>query len=123
MEKISGLVLEVFDDPAGEVMKQVFPTLESVPGVIKEAALLSPAERAQLPDDVFALVMRDEDVTIRKYACTDEGVTCLHVEYFLKTAHKLPVEAQKTAAQNLLDACGWYNIEAPEQLRKIASAA
>jgi len=45
----------------------------------------------------------------------------LSVEYFLKTAHRLPVEAQKVAAQNLVAACGWYDIEAPEELQKIAS--
>jgi hypothetical protein len=44
----------------------------------------------------------------------------LSVEYFLKTAHKLPSEAQKTAARNLITACGWYGIDPPEELQKIA---
>jgi len=119
MEKLSGLVLDYFDDPRGEVIKQVFPTFEDVPEVIKEAMPMSSVDLSKLPDDVFALVLHDEDTVLRKYACIDEGNTCLHIEYFVKTAHKLPVEAQKTAAQNLLTACSWYNIDPPRELTQI----
>lgn len=122
MEKLSGLVLDVFDDPKGEVMKQVFPTFDSIPEVIKEAMPLPSTDRDKLPDDVFALVLHNGDTVLRKYACVDEGNTCLHIEYFLKTAHKLPVDAQKTAASNLLTACGWYNINPPTELRRLVGA-
>jgi hypothetical protein len=121
MEKLSGLVLDVFDDPAGEVLKGIFPTYDDVPEVIKTAMPTDSVQLSQLPDDVFALVLHDDDnVVLRKYACIDEGNTCLHVEYFLKTAGKLPIEAQQVAAENLLTACGWYNIDPPEELQKIA---
>jgi len=123
MEKISGLVLDVFDDPTGEILKQVFPTYDSVPEAVKTAMPLSSVDRASLPDDVFALVLHNDGVVLRKYACVDEGNTCLSVEYFLKTAHRLPLEAQKVAASNLVTACGWYNVDPPESLLTLAGRA
>jgi hypothetical protein len=121
MEKLSGLILDVYDDTPGEVLKGMFPTMESLPEIIKTAHHVTPEEREQLPDDVFALILHDGPVELRKYACVDKGNTCLNVEYFLKTAHKLPAEAQKVAAANLCTACDWYGIEVPEPLRVLAT--
>ena len=123
MEKLSGLLLDSYDDLRGEVLRSLFPTPAEVPEQVKTAHYLSQEERQRLPDDVFALVLRDGDVTLRKYACTDAGNTHLAVNYFLKNAHKLPQVAQKTAAQNLLIACGWYDLEPPEALSKVANEA
>ncbi len=116
----SGLVLDFYDDAHGELFRELFPTREEIPEVVKEAHALSPAERQALPDDVFALVLMDGGQKTRKYACVDPGNTTLAIDYFLKTAHKLPVEAQKVAAQSLLTACGWYDLQPPEDLEKIA---
>lgn len=120
MEKLSGLVLDVYDDPSGDVFRSIFPQKAGVPGLIKHAHFITPEERQELPDRVFSLVLHNDGEVLRKYACTDRGNTALSVEYFLKTAHKLPLEAQKTAAVNLVNACGWYDIDPPEQLQKIA---
>lgn len=122
MKKLSGLVLDAADDYNGEVLRSIFPTRESVPDLIKQAdgVYLKGEKRASLPDDLFALVLQDEGMTLRKYACVDAGNTALNVEYFLKVAYKLPEEAQKTAAANLCVACNWYGIEPPESLQKIA---
>lgn len=120
MDKLSGLVLDFYDDPDGEVLRGVFPTYEDVPELIKEARRITPEEREQLPDDAFSLVLINGDTTLRKYACTDAGNTAISVEYFMKTAHRLPTEAQKTAAVNLVQACSWYGIEPPEELQKLA---
>jgi len=120
MDKLSGLILDTYDDQQGAVMKSIFPTLEDVPEIVKTAHQVTPEERDQLPDDVFALILHDNDVTLRKYACIDEGNTCLSIEYFLKTAHKLPEEAQQVAAANFMVACSWYGIDPPEELEKIA---
>jgi hypothetical protein len=120
MEKLSGLVLDVYDDGEGAVLRSIFPAQEDVPAIIKEAHFLKPEERAELDSDVFALELVDGDVSLRKFACTDPGNTALSVEYFLKTGYKLPEEAQKTAAANLVRACGWYDITPPEELTKVA---
>lgn len=120
MEKLSGLVLDVYDDPSGEVLRAIFPRYEQVPELIKSAHVVTPDERAQLPDDLFALVLEDGPVELRKYACIDAGNTALAVEYFMQLRHKLPEEAQKVAAANLEVACGWYDIDPPEELQKVA---
>lgn len=120
MQKLSGLILDVYDDVEGEVLKSIFSSQESVPDLIKEAHFLKPEERVELDSDAFALELVDGDVSMRKFACTDPGNTALSIEYFLKTGYKLPEEAQKTAAANLVTACGWYDIEPPEELTKVA---
>jgi len=120
MEKLSGLVLDIYDDPKGDILKSVFPTLESVPGLVKEAHQLTQEDRDRLPDDAFALILEQGGSELKKFATVDAGNTALSVEYFLKTGHKLPVEAQKVAAHNLCVACGWFGIEPPEELQKVA---
>lgn len=120
MDKLSGLILDAADDHDGAILRSIFPSEESVPELIKQAQHLDPAHRSVLPDDLFALILHDGDVTLRKFACADAGNTALNVEYFMKTAHRLPMDAQKVTAQNLVKACGWYGIETPEQLEKVA---
>lgn len=116
----SGVILDFYDDSRGEMLRELCPTPDDVPEVVKKAHALSPEERQALPDDVFALVLMNGGETLRKYACTDAGNTTLSVAYFLQNAGKLPVEAQKTAAVNLRTACGWYGFNPPEDLEKIA---
>ncbi len=118
--RTSGLNLDLYDDSRGEVLKEIYPTREDLPDIVKQAHALSPGERQALPDDVFALVLVNGDEKLRKYACTDPGNTTLSVAYFLKNGHKLPTEAQKTAAENLRTACSWYDIEPPTELDKVA---
>lgn len=120
MLKLSGLVLDVYDDPTGQVLREIYTSKDDVPTVIKEAYALQVEERSALPDDVFALVLQDGDVSLRKYACTDAGNTELSAQYFLKTGHKLPLEAQKVAARNLMTACGWYGLTPPPEVVKVA---
>lgn len=123
MQKLSGLVLDYYDDRGGDVLKSIFPTKGEVPGVIKEAHRLSHAEQTKMPDDTFAVVISDGDVTLRKYSMADRGNTALSVEYFLKTGHKLPLEAQKVAASNLVNACQCFGIDPPGDLQKVAIGA
>lgn len=119
----SGLVLDVYDDHDGSVLRELYPNYDDIPSTVKEAQVLSPEERRTLPDDVFALVLLNNGESLRKYACIDEGGTKLAVDYFLKTAYKLPVEAQRVAAQNLKTACGWYGLEVSEKLASLAGTA
>lgn len=120
MNKLSGLVLDHVDDIDGEVLRSIFPDYQAVPDLVKQAHSLSADERRALPSDVFALELVDGDVVMRKFACCDAGNTALSVEYFMRTGSKLPEEAQKLAAENLVTACGWYDIEPPEVLTKVA---
>jgi hypothetical protein len=120
MKKLSGLVIDFNDDAEGDVLRSVFPSREDVPELLKNASAISQERLAELPDDVFALVMHDGDEVSRKFACVDAGNTALSVLYFVKNAHKLPVAAQKVAAANLCTACAWYDFDPPEELQKIA---
>lgn len=120
MEKLSGLVLDPYDDYNGAVLRSLFPSPAQVPGLIKTAARLTPEHRERLPDDLFAVVLQDGDLVLRKYAMADAGNTALSVLYFLKTAHRLPVAAQKVAAARLCEACSWYDIQPPKDLQKLA---
>jgi hypothetical protein len=116
----SGLVLDVYDDFNGETLRSLYPSSSDIPDNVKTASSVRGVARDQLPDDVFALVLVNNGERLRKYACVDPGNTELSVEYFLKHAHKLPAEAQKVAAANLVTACGWYEMQPPEELEKIA---
>ena len=121
MEKLSGLVLDVYDDVGGHVMKGMYPELREVPEIVKTAMSLSQDQLRALPDDVFALVLHQGGQTLRKYACVDAGNTAAHVAYFMATYDKLPEVAVKTAAANLITACGWYDVEPPEELKKLST--
>ena len=118
--QISGMILDFYDDSRGEMLRGIYPTPGEIPEIVKRAHVLSPEERQALPDDVYALVLLNGGETSRKYACTDPGNTTLSVLYFLENAGKLPAEAQKVAAANLMTACGWYGMPAPDALEKIA---
>lgn len=118
--QISGLVFDVYDDTQGEVIRSVYPTRDSIPQLIKSAELLSREDRDRLPDAAFALVLVDEGQKLRKYACVDAGSTALSIAYFLKTAGLLPKSAQTAAANNLIEACAWFQLTPPSELAKAA---
>lgn len=120
MEKLSGLVLDMYDDSNGEVLRSIFPIREGVSDLVKTARFVSQEEREELPDGVFALVLTGGEAPLRKYACVDAGNTALSVEYFLREGHKLPEEAQKVAAANLVTACHWYGLPPNRMLEKAA---
>ena len=101
---ISGLMLDVYDDFQGSLTREIYPSADDIPETVKTAHALTSEDRDGLPDGAFALVLMNEGEKFRKYACTDPGNTTLSVEFFMKNAHKLPEEAQKTAAENLVTA-------------------
>lgn len=121
MEKLSGLVLDLYDDETGAVLRTLYPKKDDLPEVFKTAALVPREDLDTLPDDLFALVLRQEGATLRKYACVSPESTALNIGYFLLTHEKLPAEAVKVAATNLTTACSWYDIEPPEELRKLST--
>lgn len=113
-------VIDFYDDPTGDILRRVVPRQEALPDFIKTAERLTPQEMSKLPDDVFALVALDRGAKMRKFACADKGNTALSVIYFMENRDKLPAEAQKVAAQNLVKSCQWYDLEPPDTLQKIA---
>jgi hypothetical protein len=110
--KYAGVVLDWYDD-GGETLKQKFPTVKQLPGLIKRASI---RPKESLSDDDFALVMVDSGIPFCKYACHDPGTTAMSVIYFLENKDKLPAEAQKIASENLIRSVEKFGKE------KIASA-
>ena len=121
MNKLSSEVLDFYDDRAGTIFKQRFPQPDLVPSFLKEAKWVTPEERSQLPDDLFAFVMNEDGKKLKKFAMTDKANTMLSIIYFLDNGvQKIPPEISKMAAQRLVQGCFWYDIEPPEMLDKIA---
>jgi hypothetical protein len=114
--KYAGVTLDWYDDH-GETLKSKFPTPDELPDMIKEANV-RPKER--LPNEAFALIMLDQGHAFRKYACEDPGTTAMSVIYFMEHGDKLPVEAQKLAAVNIVDACIRHGIMPPAAITKVA---
>jgi len=116
MYKYAGVTLDFYDDK-GRTLKEKFPNQEDLPEIIKTAEVY-PSEG--VPDDAFALVAVDGDHVLKKYACTDPGTTAMSVIYFMEHGDKLPEDAQKVAAVNLVDACVEHGMLPPAELTKQA---
>jgi hypothetical protein len=114
--RFAGVTLDWYDD-RGETLKQKFPTADKLPSFIKEAQV-RPQEK--VANEEFALVAIDGGNLLRKYACHDPGTTAMSVIYFMEHGHKLPEEAQKTAASNLVGACLRHQLLPPVPLTKMA---
>ena len=114
--KYAGVTLDSYDDN-GDTLKAMFPTVDQLPSIIKTANV---HDKDDLSNEDFALVMVDEGWVHRKYACHDPGTTAMSVIYFMEHGDKLPEQAQKTAAVNLVAACQSFDIEPPPALVKTA---
>jgi hypothetical protein len=122
MSRLDRFVFDIYDDPNGQVLKSLVPSIDEIPPFIKTAQQLDSEQISRLPDDRFALVMVDEGRKLPKYAMVDAGNTALSVMYLLKQAHLLPPEAVKVAAQNLCWACDRHNLDVPMQLKVAAKS-
>ena len=114
--RYSGVVIDWYDDK-GDTLKEKFPAIDDLPSVIKQANI---RPREKLANEDFALVAIDGGHVLRKFACHDAGTTAMSVIYFMENHDKLPAEAQKIAAANLVDACLAYRITPPVQMTKMS---
>ncbi|NIW87301.1 MAG: hypothetical protein GWN12_00605, partial [Thermoplasmata archaeon] len=103
-------------DDGGQLLKEVVPDLDDVPDFVKTASAVDQESNSRL----FALVMVDDGQVMKKFATADPGNTWLSTLYFAFTKDNLPEEAQKIAAANLIEACDYFDIEAPEMLWDVA---
>lgn len=88
----------------------------------KTAADLSDRLRG-LADDEFALVLYvdgDTPQKFRKFACVDAGNTALSALALLQNQNRLPEEAVKLAAENILYCCQAFNLSPAPELEKLA---
>jgi hypothetical protein len=122
MQKLSGLVLDRYDTPA-EWRRFLCNSRPGYDELDKIAHVFTEDELNRLPDDTFALILQDGDLVMKKFSMADAGNTALSLVHFAENAHKLPEEAQKVAAANLVKGCGWYGIPVPETVEKVAFGA
>lgn len=116
---LTGVILDIYDDPKVGVLLEKLAGRD-LPKELGDSELLEPEKLASMPDRLFGLVATNAGETIRKYAMHDAAHTTTSVMYFLSQREMLPESAQKIAAKNLVEACGWYGLEVPEQLAKLA---
>lgn len=122
---IAGIILDLYDDKFGTIIKQAFPTAEDLPEIVKTAHKLNPEERGVLRDEAYALVAEVEGIPLRKFACVDPGNTLLSAIYFDYTHDKLPEEMKKEAASKIANYFFTYGLdrqgyELPESIKTAA---
>lgn len=108
--RTAGVVFDFYDDMTGALLKESFPTPDSLPEIVKTAHILSSEERDVLRDEAFALVLVNEGKILRKFACVDAGNTLLSAMYFMQNKDSLPEEAQKIASVNIQAACAEFGL-------------
>ncbi len=117
--RISGVILDIYDDPQGEVLVNLIRD-NPLPEKLASARLLDQSELVSLPDRLFGLVADDGPRRLRKYAMCDEAHVVTSILYFLDRGDVLPSEMQSKVAANLVNACAWYDMDPPEALVKRA---
>jgi len=114
MLKLANQVIDIYDDTSKEGMKKLAKLNPA-------CNVLSAEDRAKLGDHDFALtVITKKAAKLNKYPICDTDSTWLSNQYFDMYSHRLPVEAQKIAAQNLMVACSKFKVAPSDALRKIA---
>ncbi len=116
---LTGVILDIYDDPSVSVLRAKLAGVELPPG-LGDSSLLEEQQLATMPDRLFALVAINGGDLVRKYAMHDAPHVGTSIVYFLEKGHLLPESMQKIAARNLLAACEWYELQPPEELVKIA---
>lgn len=116
---LAGVILDIYDDANASLLVTKLAGAE-LPQHLQDMELMEQGELARLPDRMFALVAENGGETVRKYAMHDTGHLSTSVTYFMERSHLLPEQARKTAARNLVGACEWYDIVAPDDLLKMA---
>lgn len=110
---------DFYDDPDGTILQTKLHS-DQLNELLKHGHILSEDEIQGLPDRLFSVVILNNDSQLRKYARCDLPNTMISAIYFLENWRNLPAPAVKIAAANLLEACEWYDLEIPPQLRKLA---
>jgi hypothetical protein len=116
----SGRVFDLYDDPHGALLCAIYASADDLPESVKTAEALLPEELEALPDEAFAMVLREGGRTLRKYACVDAGHTALAAAYFVKTAHAVPPEVLRGVAERIKVACEAFGVEVPSPVEKLA---
>ncbi len=119
--KIAGIAYDIYDDSTGAILRsKLAAAKQELPEKLANMRMLGTEELEHLPDRLYGLVAVNEGETVRKYAMHDAPHLALSMIYFGETGRLLPTEAAQKVAQNMITACGWYDLEPPVQLTKLS---
>ena len=106
---MSRYMIDFYDDPLGTLDSLSNEQLEAV----KTASVHSGEELSDIPDNRFALIVRDGSSKLRRYLCKDAASTALSVASFNLYGDQLPEGMRKVASINLERAAVLYNVDCP----------
>jgi hypothetical protein len=112
-------ILDLYDDPSASVLRHQLGRAP-LPAKLASMQVDTPELLERLPDRLFALVGSVDGERLRKYAMHDAGHLATSIVYFLRCGDQLPDNVRAKVAENLVEACRWYDTEAPEALQKVA---
>jgi hypothetical protein len=112
----AGVALDFYDDAERVLFRELFPAIEAVPDLVKQAHVLTEEEIDALRPEAFAVVLVNDGVELKKFACVDPGNTFLSAAYFQKVAQLLPQEVQEVAGKNIALAVEEFGLA--EELQK-----
>ena len=105
-----------FYSDGGRHLKARFPILSKLPPFMANLTAPSP----DLPDDDFALVVKEGGSRARYWPITDKANTWLSALYFDRFHSVLEKSAAVRAAQSLLEACHVFSLLPPASVRGCA---
>lgn len=118
--ELAGVILDLYDDPNGLVLRKAFSS--GLPAKYASSEVLSVEQLDALPDHLFGLVATNHGHVVRKFAMHDEPHIVTSVAYFLERGNMLPADVRQKVANNLIEGCRWYDLSPPKSLLKLAVA-
>jgi len=117
--RLEQTVLDLYDDAAfDQTLKKIASNLSEE---VRQDQLPTRHDRSQLEDDQFALTIITKTASkLNKFPINNRVNTALSNEYFELNHHKMPLDAQKTAAAHIQKACDKYGIDSHNSI-KVAS--
>lgn len=114
MNTFEATTLDIYDD-RGLLLKELCPNPSEIPDFVKTAEQVTQRDHSEL----FAVTLHENGKVLKKFATADAGNTWLSTLYFYGTHDRLPEEAQKVAAANLIKACENFDIAIPDFLFEV----
>lgn len=118
---LSNQILDFYDDSIHLYAKDV---VGASPEFVKTASFMSREERNKSDRSLFALdILTKEGQHLSRYPIGTKADTWLSVQYFAKTAHKLPTTARIIAGGHIKEACQKFGLQIPSELQSFEKTA
>ena len=116
-------ILDLTDDTNKAILKDILSQAPP-PDFVKTAQIATRDMTEKMGRESFALIaLTKEGSELRKFPCFDKASTWLSCQYFEKTAHKLPEQAQVIASGILKKACAVYGLDETSSLKAVKTVS